>query len=264
VPATVFLAGAAGAVGSRLVPLLLDAGYQVVGTTRSSERADALSAAGVEPVVVDVYDAPALTRAMVAARPQIVIHQLTDLPREASRIPERLAGNSRIRSVGTCNLVAAAIEAGVSRLIAQSVAWFYAPGPEPHSEDDLLDVHAEGARAVTVSGVVALETLTLESPPLRGIVLRYGQLYGPGTGRDAPAGTVPLHVDCAASAALLATRYARTGVFNIAEANPHVSADKARRDLGWSPDFRLPDVSASHSPIDRGASVMPISSAAAH
>ncbi len=101
----VFLAGAGGAIGTRLVPLLLDAGYDVFGTTRSKERAGALEAAGVKPIVINVFDAPALSRAMVAVRPQIVIHQLTDLPRglEPSRLPEALARNARIRSEGTRN-----------------------------------------------------------------------------------------------------------------------------------------------------------------
>jgi hypothetical protein len=92
---------------------------------------------------------------------------------------------------------------------------------------------------VTVGGVAALERLTLESPPLRGIVLRYGWLYGPGTGRDEPGNSPPLHVDAAAEAALLAVRYAQPGIFNIAEANPHVSTERARHLLGWQPDFRL-------------------------
>jgi len=237
----VFLAGAGGAIGTRLVPLLLDAGYDVFGTTRSKERAGALEAAGAEPIVVDVFDAPALARAMVGVRPRIVIHQLTDLPRrlDPSCFAEAMVRNTRIRSEGTRNLVAAAIAAGARQLIAQSIAWAYAPGNEPHAEDDPLDLHAEGTRAVTVEGVVALERLAFGSPPLSGIVLRYGRLYGPGTGKDEPTHPAPLHVDAAASAALLATGYARSGIFNIAETNEYVSTDRARRELGWVPEFRL-------------------------
>jgi nucleoside-diphosphate-sugar epimerase len=84
-----------------------------------------------------------------------------------------------------------------------------------------------------------LERLTLASPPLQGIVLRYGQIYGPGTGRDAPAGSAPLHVDAAAHAALLAIERGTAGIFNIAEDSGFVSIAKARRDLGWEPGFRL-------------------------
>jgi nucleoside-diphosphate-sugar epimerase len=233
----VFLAGAAGAIGARLVPLLLDAGYHVFGTTRAKDRAAALQHAGVEPILVDVLDAAALARAVLSVQPEVVVHQLTDLAGGSDAT--RLARNARLRVEGTGNLVSAAIKAGCGLLVAQSIAWVYAPGAEPHAEDDPLDLHADGQRGVTVGGVAALERLTLESPPLRGIVLRYGWLYGPGTGRDEPGNSPPLHVDAAAEAALLAVRYAQPGIFNIAEANPHVSTERARHLLGWQPDFRL-------------------------
>jgi nucleoside-diphosphate-sugar epimerase len=160
----IFLAGATGAIGRRLVPLLLDAGYYVVGTTRSTTKEDALRSTGVEPVVVDVFDAPALSRAVSAARPDIVIHQLTDLPPglDPSRMAEGTRRTDRIRKQGTENLVGAALASGAHRLVAQSIAWMYAPGPQPHSENDPLDIHAQSTRA-TVAGLVALERLTLSS-----------------------------------------------------------------------------------------------------
>jgi nucleoside-diphosphate-sugar epimerase len=237
----VFVAGATGAIGRRLVPLLREAGYEVFGTTRSRVKADELAAAGAEPVVVDVYDAPALSRAVSAVRPAIVIHQLTDLPPglDPGRMAESVARNARVRSEGTRNLVTAARDASVRRLIAQSIAWAYAPGPEPHAEGDPLDVGAEGSRAVSVGGVATLERLTLNSPPIEGVVLRYGQLYGPGTGSETPTGSAPVHVDAAAWAALLAIERARPGAYNIAEANRYVSTEKARRELDWDPEFRL-------------------------
>jgi nucleoside-diphosphate-sugar epimerase len=236
----IFLAGAAGAIGKRLVPLLLDARHSVVGTTRSTARANALRVAGVEPVVIDVFDAAALCRAVSAARPDIVVHQLTDLPLglDPAQMAEGTRRNARMRREGTRNLVAAALAAGVHRLVAQSIAWMYAPGPQPHGEDDPLDVHAAGTRAMTADGVATLERLTVTSPPIDGIVLRYGHLYGPGTGAN--AGEIPsLHVDAAASAALLAIEKARRGVYNIAEPNGYLSTDKARRELGFDPNFRL-------------------------
>ena len=237
----VFLAGATGAVGKRLVPLLRAAGHEVHGTTRHRERAGALETAGVTPVVVDVFDAPALTRALVACRPSIVMHQLTDLPPalDPALLPAALVRNARLRDEGTRHLVAAAIAAGTRRFIAQSIAWVYAPGTEPHGEDDALDVDAPGARGVTVAGVLALERQTLSSPPLEGIVLRYGQFYGPGTGFDAPGKLAPLHVDAAAWAALLAMDKARPGSYNVAEQRPYLRTDKARRELGWDAGFRL-------------------------
>ena len=151
----IFMAGATGAIGRRLVPLLLNAGHGVVGTTRSATKADRLRAAGVEPVVVDVFDAPALSAAVLEAHPDIVVHQLTDLPPglDPSQMTEGTQRNARMRSQGTQNLVAAALGAGVRRLVTQSIAWMYAPGKEPHSEDDPLDINAGGTRAITVAGV---------------------------------------------------------------------------------------------------------------
>ena len=237
----VFLAGAAGAVGKRLVPLLLEAGHDVVGTTRSTAKADALRAAGVQPVVIDVFDASALSRAMSSARPEIVIQQLTDLPPglDPTLMAEGTLRNARMRREGTRNVVAATLAAGVRRLIAQSIAWIYAPGPEPHSEDDALDIHAEGSRAVTVAGVATLEHLAVASPPIDGIVLRYGHLYGPGTGTEVVGEAPSLHVDAAASAALLAIENASGGIYNIAEPNSYLSVEKAVRELDFDPRFRL-------------------------
>jgi nucleoside-diphosphate-sugar epimerase len=237
----IFLAGATGAIGKRLVPLLLNAGHRVIGTTRSKAKGEALSAAGVEPVVVDVFDAPALSSAVSTAHPDIIVHQLTDLPPglDPGQMTEGTRRNARMRREGTRNLVVAALDSGVRRLVAQSIAWMYAPGPEPHSEDDPLDIHALGTRAITVAGVAALEQLTLSSPPIEGVVLRYGHLYGPGTGADAVAEAPALHVDAAASAALLAVEKARRGIYNIADPNGYLSTEKARRELGFDPSVRL-------------------------
>jgi nucleoside-diphosphate-sugar epimerase len=180
----VFLAGASGAIGRRLVPLLVGAGHRIVGTTRTERGAGTLRSLGVEPAVVDVLDAAALSQAVTAARPDIVIHQLTGLSAlKAGRVEEGVAENAHVRTVGTRNLVDAALAAGVRRMIAQSIAWVYAPGRVPHVESDPLNVAADGTTPVTVQGVVALENAVLKSPPLEPNVLRYGQLYAPGTGR---------------------------------------------------------------------------------
>ena len=245
----IFLAGATGAIGKRLVPLLLKAGYRVVGTTRSPSRAEELRAAGVEPVVVDVFDRASLVRVVMAAHPDVVMHQLTDLPAglEPSQMAEGTRRNARMRSEGTQNLVAAALQAGTPRLIAQSIAWMYSPGPEPHGEGDTLDVCAQGTRAITVTGVATLERLVLASPPIKGVVLRYGHLYGPGTGTEAPGQPPLLHVDAAAAAALLAIEKGRSGIYNIAEPNTYISTEKARCELGFEPNYRLGD-SADRSP----------------
>jgi nucleoside-diphosphate-sugar epimerase len=237
---TILLAGAGGAIGRRLAPLLLARGYRVAGTTRSLGRADELRDRGLEPIVVDVFDAESLAAAVLGVRPTVVIHQLTDLPHglEPGRMAEAIARNARIRDGGTRNLVRAAVAAGTRRLVAQSIAWAYAPGPLPHAEADPLDVAAEGARAVSVGGVVALEGWTLNTPPLVGTVLRYGHIYGPGTGTE-QADAPRLHVDAAAHAALLAID-GPPGIFNIAEPDSAIATEKARTVLGWDADFRVP------------------------
>jgi len=237
----IFLAGASGVIGRRLIPLLRDAGHNVVGMTRSPEKANALLALGAAPVVVDVFDRNALFRTVAGAKPDVVIHQLTDLPRglNPAQMNDAIIRNARIRDEGTGNLISAAIDAGARKFVAQSIAWAYAPGPLPHPESDPLDATAEGNRAISVGGVMALENWVLCSQGITGIVLRYGQLYGPGTGADAPSGATALHVDAAAYAAFLAVSHETLGAFNIVELNEQVATDKARTELGWKADFRL-------------------------
>jgi nucleoside-diphosphate-sugar epimerase len=237
----VFLAGAGGVVGRRLSPLLRDAGYAVYGSTRKPDVAASLKAVGIAPVVVDVFDAPALSAALADIRPAVVIHQLTDLSLgfDPDRVDETLRRNARIRTEGTRHLVAAAAAAGARRLIAQSIAWVYAPGPLPHREDDPLDKDSEGTRRMTVEGVAALEELTLGAP-LDGIVLRYGRLYGGGAGVERPsdADSPWVHVDAAAHAALLAAGRGGRGIYNIADPGPYASSEKAQRAFGWDPGYR--------------------------
>jgi nucleoside-diphosphate-sugar epimerase len=237
----IFLAGATGVIGRRLTPLLLSAGHAVTGTTRSAGKAAELKAHGVAPAVVDVFDSAALRDAVIAARPDVVIHQLTDLPQTTNptRLGEALARNAHLRVEGTANLVAAAKAAGAGRLIAQSIAFAYAPGPEPHGEvDPIAASEGDAPSAVTARGVRALENAVLHFPGIYGIVLRYGRLFGPGTWHDAPSGRGPLHVDAAAQAALLAVTRGVPGVYNIAEDDGAVSIAKARRELGFDPGFR--------------------------
>ena len=237
----IFLAGAAGVIGRRLTPLLVLMGHRVTGTTRAADKTAQIEAMGGEPVVVDVFDTDALTAAMIAARPDAVVHQLTDLP-SAPGTPgyeEAQRRNVRLRTEGTRNLMAAAKAAGVKRAIAQSIAFVYAPGATPKHESDPLDVGATGVRALTVSGVMALEQATLNAPGIAGVVLRYGYLYGPGTWYDKAVRPPSIHVDAAAHAALLALQHGRVGIYNIAEDDGAVSIAKARATLGFDPNIRL-------------------------
>jgi nucleoside-diphosphate-sugar epimerase len=237
----VFLAGAAGVIGRRLTPLLTAAGHSVWGTTRSPERVEAVRALGARPVLVDVFNAEALASAVLAARPEIVMHQLTDLTalRDPAKRAEALARNARVRDEGTRNLVAAARQAGARRLIAQSIAWVYAAGPKPYVEGHPLDVDAEGSSGVRVRGVASLERQVLAASPAEGVVLRYGRLYGPGSGAEAPPPAPAVHVDAAADAALRAIDHGEPGVYNIADPSDELSTQKAIAELGWRADFRI-------------------------
>ncbi|HEY7247356.1 MAG TPA: NAD(P)-dependent oxidoreductase [Xanthobacteraceae bacterium] len=236
----VLLAGAAGAIGRRLVPLLVRSGHEVTGTTRSPQKAADLARAGVNPAVIDVFDRPSVIDCTCSARPEIVIHQLTDLPQELdqARISASYAANARIRTEGTRNLLAAARAASVRRFIVQSIAFAYAPGGEPHPETDPLNL-ADPARALTVKGAADMEQQVLGESAMEGVVLRYGLLYGPGTWYPAPQRKPALHVDAAAHAALLAMSCGRPGIYNIAEDDGAVAIDKARAALGFDPEFRL-------------------------
>ena len=154
----IFLAGATGVIGIRLLPLLLNAGHVVAGMTRTPSKFEILASLGAEPVVADVYDALELTEAVVGFAPDAVMHQVTDLRDDVRLIGEAAHDNARIRREGTRNLLAAAHAAGATRFLAQSVAW---------------TIPREGGLATA-----ALERMVLDAG---GVVLRYGRLYGSGT-----------------------------------------------------------------------------------
>ena len=240
--ARIFLAGASGIIGQRLVPLLVKAGHRVVGTTRSEGKTALLRSLGATPAVMDVFDAAALRRVVVAHEPEVVIHQLTSLPDDLFSLDEAgmeraIRDNARIRSEGTPNLVAAALAAGARRLVAQSIAWIYAPGREPHVESDAVNTGASGRGAITVQGTMALEGSVLGAETLAPVVLRYGWLYGPGTNHDTAWREPAVHVDAAAHAASLAVDRG-SGIYNVTEPSPYVSSERARRELGWDSGVR--------------------------
>ena len=190
----VFVAGASGVIGVRLVPLLVAAGYEVAGMTRTAGKSEMLRALGAEPVVCDVFDADALRDAVMGFSPDAVIHQLTDLPDDPAQIPTMGEGHSRIRREGTRNLLAAAQAAGARRFVVQSIAW---------------EVPGDGGAAVE-----ELERTVLDAS---GVVLRYGRFYGPGTYYETEKPEPPrVHIDTAAERTLPAIDVS-PGVFVIAE-----------------------------------------------
>ncbi|MFZ1917857.1 MAG: NAD-dependent epimerase/dehydratase family protein [Terriglobales bacterium] len=237
--ARIFLAGATGAIGRRLAPLLLENKWRVFGSTRSVGRAAELKNAGVEPVVVDVFDADALRTQLYEIRPDVVIHQLTDLPYalEGSKMAVALARNARLRDIGTRNLVAAALHAGAPRLIAQSISFIYDESTKPHRETDPLLPVTHPVYGETVQGVLSLERQVTEAP-LEGLVLRYGLIYGPGTGFDAPIAPGSVHVDAAAKAAELAVTRGQRGIYNVTESDGATLSDKAIKAFGWDSAWR--------------------------
>jgi nucleoside-diphosphate-sugar epimerase len=191
----IFLAGASGVIGTRLTPMLVEAGHEVAGTTRSAGKAELVRGLGAEPVVIDVYDAEELRAAVVDFSPDLVMYQLTDLPDDASQIPEKAADNRRIREEGTANLIAAARAAGAERFLAQSIAWTPAAGNE--------------SREALESQVLAYEGI--------GVVLRYGQFYGPGTYYETEPPDPPrIQID-AAACQTISTLEAPSGIVTIVD-----------------------------------------------
>ena len=227
----IFVAGATGAIGRQLIPMLVGDGHSVTGTTRSEERATWLRGAGAEAAVVDVFDALELRRAVMAARAEVVIHQLTDLA--AGFQTEQLRANARLRQVGTRNLMDAAVAAGARRMVAQSGAWLYASGPEPHVETDPLRDLVESDPVLP--GVLELERIVTTTPRVEGVVLRYGFLYGPGTDDETRGSEPAVHVTDAARAAALAVSRGPAGIYNVVDDGPLVSNRRARELLGWKP-----------------------------
>ncbi|SEQ87462.1 NAD-dependent epimerase/dehydratase family protein [Microlunatus flavus] len=169
----ILLAGGTGVLGRRLSRRLVTEGHEVAATTRRPERAPALAALGVTPLVLDVFDVNSVSKAFEQHRPDVVLHQLTDLSEGD------VEANASLRARGTWSLVDAATKVGVERMIAQSISWAYVPGPGPADESVGLDLSAPHPRAVTVEGVGRLESAVAELAG--GVVLRYGTLYGPGT-----------------------------------------------------------------------------------
>lgn len=263
----VFVAGATGAVGKRLVPWLVAGGHTVVGTTRSPAKVDDLRAAGAEAVVVDVLDGAAVRRAVSEAAPDAVVHEATALSELGSnprKFDKEFASTNRLRTEGTDNLLAAAREAGARRFVAQSFAgWPYAREGGPiKTEEDPLDPDPPKSARRTLAAIRHLEGAVVGAGGLEGIVLRYGGFYGPGTSLS-PGGThaeairkraFPIigkgsgvwslvHIDDAVSATVAAIERGTTGIYNVVDDEPAPVAEwlpYLSNVLGAKPPRRIP------------------------
>jgi 2-alkyl-3-oxoalkanoate reductase len=247
----VFVAGGTGAIGRRLLPQLVSAGHEVAATTRFEEKAALLKSLGAQPVVLDALDGDSVVSAMREFQPQVVMNQLTDLPQRYN--PRKLGPyyerTSRLRVDATRHLLAGARAAGAARFVYQSIAFMYrATGPLVLDEEAPLAIQAPEPFGSAVRATVQGERLATAAEGLTGVVLRYGQLYGPGTyfdnsgdfARQARLRMVPIvgtgtgvfsfiHVDDAASAAICAL-VRGSGVYNIVDNSPAPARE-------WIPAF---------------------------
>ena len=231
----VFVTGATGAIGARLVPQLIERGHEVVGTSRSEEKAARLRAEGAEPVVLDALDRDAVREAVLAARPDAIVHEATALAgtSDVKHFDRGFATTNRLRTEGTDTLLAAADEAGVGRVVAQSYAgWPYArEGGPVKTEEDPLDPTPAPAMRETLAAIRHLEQAVVGAG---GIALRYGAFYG--SPEDAQLELVRkrqfpivgdgggvwsfVHLDDAAAATVLALERGRPGIYNVVDDDP--------------------------------------------
>jgi nucleoside-diphosphate-sugar epimerase len=249
----IFLAGATGAIGRRLVPLLVDSGYEVHAMTRSRSKQRGLSDAGAEPVLADGLDRTAVIKAVMRAEPEVVIHEMTGLSamKGLRDFDREFSLTNKLRTEGTDHLLEAAVAAGASRFIAQSFGnWNYERrGTFAKREEDALDDDPPAKQRRTLAAIRHVERAVSSSDALEGVALRYANLYGPGTGFAADGEIAPLlrdrrfpvmgdgagvwsfvHVDDAARATALAIHRGAPGVYNVADDEPAPVSD-------WLPEL---------------------------
>jgi len=239
----VFVAGASGAVGHRLVPLLVASGHEVTAMTRSEQKVGSLRSQGAEAVVADALDRRSVMQAVMRAEPEIVIHHMTGLTgvKSFKRFDDEFAMTNRLRTEGADHLLEAARSAGTRRVIVQSFGnWNYArTGDRLKTEQDSLDPNPPANQRRSLGAIRYLERAVLDASELEGVVLRCGNFYGPGTGfaldgdlirlvrkRQLPivgAGTGVwsfIHVDDVATATIAAIDHGSPGVYNVVDEDP--------------------------------------------
>jgi len=262
----VFVAGATGAIGHRLVPLLIDSGHEVVGTTRTPSKTDGLRLSGATPVVLDGREGEAVRRAVLEAEPEVVVHQMTALSGDLDfrRFAETFAETNRLRTETTDIMIEAAVEAGARRFIAQSFAGWpneQSGGPVKTEEDPLNTDPPKQVRE-TLGAILHLESVTTGTPGIEGLALRYGGFYGPGNAlgkggamlEAVVQGQMPvvgggsgiwsfLHIDDAAQATALAVDRGAPGIYNIVDDEPAAVSEwlpYLAEVLGARPPRRVP------------------------
>ena len=279
---TIFVAGATGAIGKRLVPLLVAGGHRVVGTTRTLAKIDELRTRGAEPVVVDGLNGDAVMKCVLSARPDVIVHQMTALAsmRSFKNFDDEFALTNRLRTEGAENLLAAAHAAGTRKFVAQSYSGWpnTREGGPVKTEDDPLDSNPPKAMSKSLAAIRKLESLVIQASGIAGTALRYGSLYGPGTSiaqdgemvqlvrrRKLPLiGTGAgiwsfLHVDDAASATRLAIEREAPGIYNIVDDDPAPVATwlpELASAVGSKAPYRLPAWLGRWIIGDSGLSVM--------
>jgi 2-alkyl-3-oxoalkanoate reductase len=263
----VFVAGATGAIGSRLVPQLIAGGHEVIGTSRSEKKAGRLRSEGAEAIVLDLLDRDAVRQAVVAARPDAIVHQGTALAglTDFRNFDRSFRETNRLRTEGTDALLAAASEASVGRFVAQSFAgWPYAKeGSAVKDEEAPLDPSPPESAAQTMAAIRQLESAVVGADAIEGVVLRYGGFYGPGTSlfeggehveairkRKFPivgsgAGMWSfIHIDDVAGATLAAIERGRRGLYNIVDDEPAATTEwlpYLAKVLGAKPPRHVPE-----------------------
>jgi nucleoside-diphosphate-sugar epimerase len=254
----VLVAGASGAIGTRLVPQLVDRGHEVIGTCRSPDRAERLHALGAEPIVLDLLDPPAVHKAVLDTKPDAIIHQATALAglRDFRHFDRSFAQTNRLRTDGTDLLLAAAQQARVGRVVAQSFAnhRYARQGGPVKTEQDLLDPTPVPTMRQTEAAMAYLDQAVTDAG---GIALRYGNFYGdPDDGlvhavrrRNFPivgdGGGVWsfIHLDDAAAATVLALERGAAGIYNVVDDEPaptRVWLPELASIIGAKPPQRFP------------------------
>jgi len=263
----IFVAGTTGAIGARLVTMLVSAGHDVVALTRSPDKADGLRALGAIPAVADALDRAALVEAVGGSRPEVIVHQLTGLAGrpDMKHFDRYFAATNRLRTEGTDHLLEGARAAGTRRFVAQSYGnWSYArAGAGLKAEEDPLDPEPPANQRQSLQAIRYLEEAVTNSPGIEGIALRYGNFYGPGTGFAADGALIGLirkrrlpivgdgagvwsfvHIEDAAAATVAAIERGAPGVYNIADDEPASVAvwlPELARVVGAKPPRRVPE-----------------------